>query len=180
LKPLSNLEKFGLAAALIAASTFFYMKYIYDPQVLLLQKTLDRRNKIVRELNQINDTPSVFQLEKTIEQDKITLAELRKQSGGLAVKTGNPDEITRLLARITRLMDSSHLTVQSITPKTPFQGPFLKWSPFEMDLKGYFQGLMMFLDHVRELEDAVEIQDLAVVRSPGQPGMLQIKFILNI
>jgi hypothetical protein len=38
----------------------------------------------------------------------------------------------------------------------------------------------MFLDHVRELEDAVEIQDLAVVRSPGQPGMLQIKFILNI
>jgi Tfp pilus assembly protein PilO len=179
-RPLTNLEKFGLAAALIAASTFFYVKYIYDPQVRQLEKTLERRNRIVRDLNQVSDVPALFQLEKTIEQDKKTLAALREKSGDLSVKTGNPDEITRLLTRITQVIEDNHLSVLSITPNPPFQGPLLLWTPFEMDLRGYFHHWMAFLEEIRGMEDAVEVLDLALERSSDHPGMLRIRFLLKI
>jgi Tfp pilus assembly protein PilO len=179
-RPLTNLEKFGLAAALIAASTFFYVKYMYDPQVRQLEKTLDRRNKIVRDLNRVSDVPAVFQLEKTIEQDRKALAKLREKSGNLKVKTGNPEEITLLLTGITGVIEDNRLSVLSITPKPQFQGPLLLWSPFEMDLRGYFHQWMAFLNQIRKMEDAVEILDLSLERSSDHPGMLRIRFLLKI
>jgi hypothetical protein len=67
MKTMTNLEKFGLAAALIIACTFFYMKYMYDPQTKVLTTTLKKRNKVVAELNKLRDIPPLFQLEKSIE-----------------------------------------------------------------------------------------------------------------
>ena len=43
MRNLTNLEKFGLAAALIIACTFFYMKYMYDPQTRVLKDTLAKQ-----------------------------------------------------------------------------------------------------------------------------------------
>jgi len=179
-RTLTNLEKFGLAAALIIACTFFYMKYMYDPQTRILKDTLARRNKIVIELNRVNEVPPLFQLEKTMEKDKKTLEALRKESGELSVKTGRPDEITNLLARINRIIESNRIAVLSIAPGTSFQGPFFRWNPYEMELMGSFEDFMEFLNNIKELNDAVEILNISVEKSKETHRLLRIKFTLRI
>jgi Tfp pilus assembly protein PilO len=180
MRTLTNLEKFGLAAALIIACTFFYMKYMYDPQTRVLKDTLAKRNKIVGELNQVNEVPPLFQLEKIIEKDKTILEDLRKESGNLSVKTGRPDEITNLLARINRVIESSRMTVLAITPGESFQGNFFRWNPYEMELKGAFTDFMAFLNDIKELDDAVEILNISVENSKETRDRLHIKFTLRI
>ena len=109
MKTMTNLEKFGLAAILIIACTFLYMKYLYDPQTRVLQTTLKKRNKIVNELNKVRDIPPLFQLKKIIEKDKNTLKIIREKSSNLSVKTGNPDEITQLISEINKIIESNEL-----------------------------------------------------------------------
>lgn len=180
MRTMTNLEKFGLAAALIIACTFFYMKYMYDPQTRVLKDTLAKRNKIVTELNQLNEVPPLFQLEKTMERDKKTLEDLEKESEGLSVKTGRPDEITNLLARINRIIESDRMTVLSITPGKSFPGNFFDWNPFEMELRGSFTDFMAFLNNIKALDDAVEILNISVENSKENRGLLHIKFTLRI
>lgn len=180
MRTLTNLEKFGLAAALIIACTFFYMKYMYDPQTRVLKDTLAKRNKIVTELNQVNEVPPLFQLEKIIEKDKAILEDLRKESGNLSVKTGKPNEITNLLARINRIIESDKMTVLAITPGEPFPGDFFDWNPYEMELRGSFTDFMAFLNNTKELNDAVEIRNISLESAKENRGLLHIKFTLRI
>jgi len=180
MKTMTNLEKFGLAAALIIACTFFYMKYMYDPQTKVLKTTLVKRNKIVKELNKVKDIPPLFKVEKTIERNKKILAELRNKSGKLSVKTGNPDEITELLSQINQIIESNRLDVNLIVPKQGIEGPFLKWAPFEMDLSGSFASLIAFMEELRDLEDVVDIRNLVLENSGEKNRGINIKFTLKI
>lgn len=180
MKTMTNLEKFGLAAALIIACTFFYMKYMYDPQTKVLKATLKTRNKIVSELNKLKDIPPLFQLEKTIERDEQTLADLQKESGSLSVNTGHPDEISRLLSRISTLIEANGLRVTAIVPKERQRGTYIDWSPFDMDLKGSFTGFMAFLKDIEQLQDAVEVDGIHMETSRIKSHPLTIRFTLKI
>ncbi len=180
MKTMTNLEKFGLAAALIIACTFFYMKYMYDPQTKVLKVTLKKRNKIVTELNKLKDIPPLFQLEKSIERDRQILAELQKESGNLSVNTGHPDEISRLLSRVSTLIEANDLRVTSIVPKQREKGEYIDWSPFDMDLKGSFKGFMAFLKEVEGLPDAVEVGSIHMETSGVKSHPLNIRFRLKI
>lgn len=180
MRNLTNLEKFGLAAALIVACTFFYLKYMYDPQTKVLSVTLKKRNKIVEEINQLNDIPPLFKLKKTIERDKKILADLEAENEKLSVKTGDPDEITDLLSRITELVEDNRLRISTITPMDSFMGRFFKWSPFEIEMAGRFNQFMQFLEQLKELPDAVEITRLKIEKSGERQSPLLIKFTLKI
>jgi Tfp pilus assembly protein PilO len=180
MKTMTNLEKFGLAAALIIACTFFYMKYMYDPQTKVLKTTLEKRNKIVKELNLVKDIPPLFQVEKTIEKNKKILEEVRRESGNLSVKTGNPDEITELLSQINRIIESNRLDVNLIVPKEGIDGRFFRWAPFEMDLSGSFSSFMAFMKEIKDLNDAVEIRNVVLENSEKKQTAINIKFILKI
>lgn len=180
MRNLTNLEKFGLAAALIVACTFFYLKYMYDPQTKVLSTTLKKRNKIVDEINQLNDIPPLFQLKKTIERDKKILAVLEAENDKLSVKTGDPDEITDLLSRITELVEDNRLKISTITPMDSFMGDFFKWSPFEIEMVGRFDKFMRFLEALKELPDAVEVTQLKIEKSGERSYPLLIKFTLKI
>ena len=178
MKTMTNLEKFGLAAILIIACTFLYMKYLYDPQTRVLQTTLKKRNKIVNELNKVRDIPPLFQLKKIIEKDKNTLKIIREKSSNLSVKTGNPDEITQLISEINKIIESNELSVISIIPGQSTAGRFFKWAPFEMDLKGSLNNFMVFMTDIEDLNDAVEIRNL-VLENSGE-NLLRLKFTLRI
>lgn len=180
MKTMTNLEKFGLAAALIIACTFLYMKYMYDPQTVVLKSTLEKRNKIVKELNLLKETPSLFQIKMTIEKDKKILEEVRSESGSLSVKTGNPDEITELLSQINQIIDSSRLDVNLIVPKEGIDGPFFRWAPFEMDIYGSFSSFMVFMEKIKNLRDPVEIRNLVLENSGKKERAINIKFILRL
>jgi Tfp pilus assembly protein PilO len=179
MKTMTNLEKFGLAAALIIACTFFYMKYMYDPQTKVLKTTLVKRNKIVKELNLVKDIPPLFKVEKTIEKNKKILEDLRRESGDLSVKTGHPDEITELLSQINQIIESNQLDVNLIVPQQGIEGRFFKWAPFEMDLSGSFASLIAFMEEIKNLDDAVDIRNL-VLENSGKKRGINIKFTLKI
>jgi Tfp pilus assembly protein PilO len=181
MKVLTKLEKFGVMAALVIGSSFFYMKYMYDPQTISLETTLKKRNKIVAELNRVAEVPSLFRLEKTIEQNKEILEELREESGTITVKTGNPDEITELLSKINQIIELNQLDVNTIVPKDEIIGPYLRWAPFEMDLSGTFGGYVAFMKDIKDLDDAVEIRDLVLENSEEQKeSVVNIQFTLKI
>ena len=180
MKSMTNLEKFGLAAALIIACTFFYMKYMYDPQTKVLKTTLKKRNKVVSELNKLKDIPPLIQLEKRIEKDQETLARLQAESGSLAINTGHPDEISRLLSRISTLIQANSLRVAAIVPKEREPGEYIDWSPFDMDLKGGFDGFMALLKDLESLKDAVEVSAITMEASGEKAHPLNIRFTLRI
>ncbi len=180
MKSMTNLEKFGLAAALIIACTFFYMKYMYDPQTKVLQTTLKKRNKVVAELNKLKDIPPLFQLEKTIEQNKKRLAELKEENGNLALNAGNPDDISRLLSKISTIMVMNDLKVITIAPKEREPGKYIDWSPFTMNLKGDFTGFVNFLMELEQLGDAVEVSGIQMASSGVKSSPLSIAFTLKI
>ena len=180
MKTMTKLEKFGLAAALIIACTFCYMKYMYDPQTRVLKATLEKRNKIVKELNAIKEIPPLFKVKKTIEKNTKILEEIREECGALSVKTGNPDEITELLSQINQIIESNRLSVNSIAPKERITGRFFKWSPFEMDISGSFSNFMSFMKQIRELNDAIEVNNIILESSEGKGMSINIRFTLKI
>ena len=180
MKTMTNLEKFGLAAALIIACTFFYMKYMYDPQTKVLTTTLKKRNKVVAELNKLRDIPPLFQLEKSIEQDKKRLAELREATGQLNINTGHPDEIAALLSKISTIMVMNDLKAVSIVPKEREAGQYIDWSPFDMNLKGNFTGFVTFLKDLEQLGDAVDVSGIQIASSGVKSFPLAITFTLKI
>ncbi|NDY73629.1 hypothetical protein DO021_17940 [Desulfobacter hydrogenophilus] len=180
MKSMTNLEKFGLAAALIIACTFFYMKYMYDPQTKVLTTTLKKRNKVVAELNKLKDIPPLFQLEKSIEQDKKRLDELRQETGHLNINTGHPDEIAALLSKISTIMVMNDLKALSIVPKEREPGKYIDWSPFDMNIKGDFTGFVTFLKELEQLRDAVEVSGIRIASSGVKSLPLTIAFTLKI
>lgn len=180
MKTMTNLEKFGLAAALIVACTFFYMKYMYDPQTKILAATLKKRNAIVEKVNQLKEIPPLFKLKKMIERDEKILAELKEENKKLSVRTGDPDEITNLLSRITELLENNHLKIVAIDPMGSFMGKFFKWSPFKFEMTGRFDRFMRFLEQLKDLDDAVEVTQVEIVKSEDRQSTLLIKFVLKI
>ncbi|MCG8642524.1 MAG: type 4a pilus biogenesis protein PilO [Desulfobacterales bacterium] len=180
MRTMTNLEKFGLAAALIVACSFFYLKYMYDPQTKVLKTTLQKRNKIVADINQLNEIPPLFRLEKAIERDQERLAELKKENQSLSVKTGDPDEITQLLSRITELIEGSRLKISAIEPVESFMGPYFRWSPFQISMTGSFDRFMHFLYQLKALDDAVEVTRVKIEKSGETASPLQIRFLLKI
>ena len=180
MKTMTNLEKFGLAAALIIACTFFYMKYMYDPQTKVLQSTLKKRNKVVGQLNKLKDIPPLFKLKKSIELDKKRLAKLKEENGNLVLNAGNPDDISRLLSKISTIMVMNDLQVVTIAPKAREAGKYIDWSPFDMNLKGDFTGLVNFLMEIKQLGDAVEVSGIQIASSGVKSSPLTIAFTLKI
>ena len=153
---------------------------MYDPQTKVLKTTLKKRNKIVKELNAVKNIPPLFKVQKTIEKDKKELERIRKECSTLSVKTGNPDEITKLLSKINQIIEVNRLEVNLIAPKKRIAGRFFQWTPFEMDLSGSFSSFMTFMKAIRDLNDAVEIRNIILENSKEEKKMINIKFTLRI
>ena len=96
------------------------------------------------------------------------------------MKTGNPDEITKLLSKINQIIEVNRLEVNLIAPKDRIAGRFFKWTPFEMDLSGSFSSFMTFMKAIRDLNDAVEIRNIILENSKEEKKMINIKFTLRI
>ena len=181
MKKLTKFEKFGLAAALIIACTFYYMKYMYDPQAKVLAKTVKKLNKVIGEYNELKDVPSVESVNRTIKKRRKRLAALKSSLESSAVKTGKDSEITDLLSRINRLIEENRLVVKSIAPRSDkISGAFFAWNAYDLDISGSFYRFIDFLSALREMPDAVKVEHIQIEKGENGNSGLNIKLLLMI
>ncbi len=170
MRKLTRFEKFGLMAALIVACTFFYVKRVYEPQEKRLKKTVAMLNKVVGEVNNLNQSPSAAAVERTLKQREKRLADLNAQLARTAVRTGAVREVTALLADINRLIEDHRLVVDTVVPKGTVKGELFDWNVFAVDMHGTFFDFVSLLETLRDLEDPVCIEAIRL-EAAGEPGL---------
>lgn len=168
MKRLSRFEKVGLMAVLIIACTFFYMKRAYVPQEKVLTKTVEKLNKVIKDINSLKEIPSASALRRTIEKRRQELAEVTKELEGTAVRTGAEHEITELLSEINRLLEKNRLAVNAVAPKGKVAGPLLEWNLYEVDMEGRFHAFIWFLNGLLDMPDAVKIESIHMEKGANQ------------
>ena len=180
MKKLTKLEKFGLVAAIIIAGTYFYMGKIYDPQAKALKKTVIKLNKIIKEINSIQEVSSAGSINKTIKKRKEELEKVKSELKDTVITTGKESEITELLSRINRLVDQNRLVVKSIVPKGKVAGALFAWSSFDLDMEGSFYFFLDFLSDLKKMHDSVKIQNINIEKNGDAGDVLKINMTLMI
>lgn len=178
MRQLTKLEKFGLAAAMIIAGSFFYMKHFYEPQEQALKKTVAKLNKVVAQVNNLKEAPSLIAVRGRIAKQKKVYEELREQTANLTVKQGTADEITELLGRINLMLDRNGLALTKVEPKPEVAGDFFTWNVFQVCLRGTYGRLLGFLEDLRAMDDAVRVDQLHMEK--GDDALLHVTLDLMI
>jgi Tfp pilus assembly protein PilO len=168
MRRLSGFEKVGLMAMLVIACTFFYMKRAYEPQEKVLKKTVEKLNKVIREINSLEETPSAAALKRTIKKRRQKLADISDELEGTAVRTGAEHEVTELLSDINRLLETNRLALNAVAPQGKVAGALLEWNLFEMDMEGGFYDFMRFLTGLLKRPDAVKIDSIHMEKGVNQ------------
>ncbi len=180
MKRLTKLEKFGLIAAIIIAGTYFYMGKVYDPQAKALKKTVNKLNKIIKEINSFKTVPRIKPIHKKIEKRKKELEKVKTVLENTAKKTGKESEVTEILSRINSLADKNRLVVNSIAPKGKVDGTFFTWSSFDLDVEGSYYLFLDFLSDLKEMPEPVKIQNILIEKKREPPGLLKINMTIMI
>ncbi len=181
MKKLTNLEKFGVIAAIIVAGSYFYMKNIYDPQTKALKKTIINLNKVIRKLNSTKkDTPPAEPVKKTIKKRKKELDKFESSLADISGKTGKESEITDIMSKINRLADQSMLEMESIAPNGENKGTFFTWAVFDLEMEGTFDSLMDFLLGLQIMQEPLKVQKINIANENGNPAALTIKLTLML
>ena len=181
MKRLTKFEKFGIAAALLVACSFYYMKYMYDPQAKVLSKTIKKLNKVIEQVNELKDVPSVKSIRATIGKREKKLEDLMKQLESTAVKTGKDSEITELLSRVSQRIQKNRMALDSIAPRREkITGAFFAWNAYDLALRGSFFQLISLLSDLKEMPDPVRIDEIRIEKGAAGGGRLNITMVLMI
>ena len=156
------------------------MGKIYDPQAKALKKTVIKLNKIIKEINSIEEVSSVESINRTIKKRKEELKKVKSELKNAAIKTGKESEITELFSRINRLVDQNHLAVKSIVPKGKVTGILFAWSSFDLEMEGSFYFFLDFLTALKKMEYSVKIQDINIEKNGDAGNVLTINMTLMI
>lgn len=178
MKKLTRFEKFGLMAALIVACTFFYMKRVYEPQEKRLKKTVATLNKVIGEVNSLNQTPSAAVVHRKLQAGKKRLTELEARLQTTAMRTGAAREVMTLLAGINRLIEGNRLFVRTLTPKGTKADDLFDWNLFEIEMHGAFFDFMAFLEALRDLEDPVRVEEIHLAAEGNQGLHIALKLMI--
>ncbi len=179
MRKLTKLEKFGLIAAIVVCGTYFYMGRVYDPEAKSLAKTVSRLNAAIKKYNEMDEAPPIKPVQKKIQlrqQDLEDITIRLKETGG---RTGDPAEITRILARITGLARKNRLTLIKMTPEGEEKGILFTWAVFKAELLGGYHDFRMFVRDLRQLPQPVRLRELNIT-SVGNAGKITINLILLI
>lgn len=179
MKKLTQFEKFGVLAAIIIACTFFYMKKIYEPQEKQFKKTVADLNKIVGELGNAQ-VVSMVQIRGELDTAKNKKEELDAQLANSTVRSGTPQEVTRMLSAINGLVANSGLSILSQKPTGLVLDEMLQlsWSRYQLELSGPYPGFLHLLESLTDLPDAIKIDDVKLEKADN--NLVNITFNLLI
>ncbi len=178
MRKLSQFEKIGLVAAVIVACTFFYMKRVYEPQEKKLKSTVQRLNKMVNEINNLKSVPPAITVKNQLERRKDELARLEEQLRETTVLTGADREVTKLLNRITDVIEDKELAVIALVPKGKIDDGLFQWNLFEITMEGDFYYFIGFLSALREMPDAVRIEKAELSQKDGHDLSIRIELMI--
>lgn len=169
MKKLTKLEKFGMAAAIVVIGTYFYMGKVYDPQAASLKKTVTSLNRIIQEINAMEEVKSERSIRKTVEKREAELAALREKQGASVRQTGNESEITTLMTDINALIEGAGLKALAIVPMGKAGGGLLGgFKKYSLQISGRYYPFLEFVKGLESMDDAVVIEHVSLQK--GESG----------
>jgi len=165
MRKLSRFEKLGVVAAVVIACGYLYMKRIYEPQEKKLKATVAQLNKVIGEVNTLNEVPSAIALNRTLQKKKNELAGLKDQLKHVAVSTGAERELSEMLSRVSRQLAASGLTVLSLAPREKINDGLFDWNRYELTVTGGYFRYLDFLNRLAAMPDPVKLGAISLERS---------------
>ncbi|MCK5232302.1 MAG: type 4a pilus biogenesis protein PilO [Desulfobulbaceae bacterium] len=179
MKRLTNLEKFGLIAAIVVCGTYFYMGKVYDPEAKSLKKTVQSLNAAIKKYNRMGEAPPLAPVKKTMEKRKKELTRVTtelKKAGG---RTGDPSEITKILAHITSLAQENRMAIVKITPEDEEEEALFTWAVFKAEMAGSYHDFKIFVARLQEMSRPMQLRELSLEKV-GDTGLITITLTLLI
>ncbi len=173
MRKMSKFEKLGVVAAVIVASSFIYMKKVYEPQEKRLKTTVANLNKVVGELNSLKTIKSTASLKVELEKKKKELALLETETGGS--DNADPDrQSSELLGKVSTALERSGMMVNSVKPGGKKPDELFQWNSYEFDLGGGFFQFLRFMERLRAMPEPVKVHKLLLEQGKDKDKMLHI------
>jgi Tfp pilus assembly protein PilO len=173
MRRMSKFEKLGVVAAVIVASSFIYMKKVYEPQEKRLKTTVANLNKVIGELNNLKSIKSTASLKSELEKNKKELTQLEAQSGTIA--STNPErQASELLGKVSRALERSGMLVNGIKPGGKKPDELFEWNSYEFDLNGSYFQFMQFMERLRAMTEPVKVKKLVLEQGKDKEMMLHV------
>lgn len=160
-RKLSKLEKFGLIAAVITASLFFYLRNVYDPQQESFTQAQEQLNRTIREFNQLQAAEPPFQLRRRLENERERLNELKEQLAALDVRFGTEEDLIRNQHWVFRQMERLNMRILSAQPLRT-QEDLFTWHVYRVNLEGDFKGFTQFLRELRNHNTPLRVHNVTI------------------
>jgi len=179
MRKLTKLEKFGLIAAIVVCGSYYYMNKIYDPEAKSLKKTVQQLNSAIKKYNATDEPPAVGPVRKRVERLKKELEKITaklKEAGG---RTGDPSEITGILAKITSLARQNQIMVVKMTPDREVRETLFNWAVFRAELTGGYHNFHQFIQDLEKMSQPVQMRNLNLT-TKGESGLIAIDITLLI
>ncbi|MDY0359937.1 MAG: hypothetical protein RBR08_00635 [Desulforegulaceae bacterium] len=178
-KKLTNLEKFGLIAAVIIAASYFYLGKVYDPQLKKLKKTITEHNKIVAKINSLGEFESELIYKKKIEKAQKELDELNEQLNELTMKSSSDKSALSLLEKkLVKTGEISGIIFESISPCGEINDLF-NWHVYLVKGNCRFNGLINFFKKIKDFKDPAQIGKFKIEKT-DKSGILKIEMEVMI
>jgi Tfp pilus assembly protein PilO len=178
MRKMSKFEKLGVVAAIIVASSFIYMKKVYEPQEKRLKATVAQLNKVIGEVNSLNTVKSVSTIKKELDKKKQELADLNERMGRASIHADDERQVSELLSKISRIIEKSGLSVNYVKPDGKKPDDLFHWSSFEFDLAGGYFQFLRFLDSLRALPDALKVGKMELEQGKGNSLHITLELML--
>ncbi len=174
MKKLTQLEKFGLIAAILICGSYFYMKKIYDPEAEALKKTVSKLNQTISEYNKLEEPPLIEPLRKKLKGEMERLEELTlkmKEAGG---RTGKKAEVTEVLSKITTAAKKHRMQVMKIIPGADIKEELFTWATFNLSLDGKYQDFLSLLRELQAMDQPIQFKNLEIKRNEQNASSVTI------
>ncbi len=133
---------------------------------------------------------SILERQRSLRAEKIALAErltresseraawekLRKEVSSVKLAIPPKEEITRLIARLPELADSSGVTINSVNYR-PFKKAFENYQllEFNMPVTGSYQNIRHFIHELELMESNLLIKAIRLRQSNRKPGKIALQ-----
>lgn len=164
-RKLTKLETFGLIAAVITGSMYFYLDRFYDPQQAALKQAQEQLNRSVRQFNELQAIVPAAQLQMQLQSRQENLAKLRAELGALDISLAEGLQGRALtLQWVYQQLDVHGLRLLSVAPKGARQLHF-NWEIYQLSLAGGFSGLLAFMQAVAAHEQPILLDFVTVEKN---------------
>ena len=168
MRKLTKLEKFGMAASIVVAGTYFYMGKVYDPQAKSLKKTIASLNKVIGEINTLDDVKPERVLKMKVKRSEEELARLKRDQGKVLRMMGNESELTNLLQKVHHLMEESGIVAEAIEPRgVGGKGIYESFQRYSLEMRGGYFPFLAFVEALSAMPDPVVIEHVTMTRKEG-------------